>query len=606
MKTYKKVILIFVSMMTILCININLEMGQGLQQTFYTFNMIDCAYIILYYLLFTKIIDCEDKRAKLSCAILAVIFSLCEVLGYSISRYCDLSCIIGSKLAFLKAILKFIGYYVTFYSILLFLFTKGIAKVKEWKDQKFEFFTNNKKSFFIIAIIIFILYMPYVLSQYPGKISTDSVSEISIALFSMDKMVNHHPIAHIAIVSIFMNIGRMLNNYNLGIAFYSLFQMMLTAGSFSFVLYYMAKRNVNFYIRLLCFLIFALYPPFAGFAITMWKDVFFGLAMIFYTICMIELAINEDFLKKWKNRLFLLLSMLFVILFRNNGIYVVILSLPFMIFYAKRFRKVTTTMAILIIAFYMIYKGPIFNLLNVTDGPIREALSVPLQQIARTVKYREGELTEEEKMKINEYMPVDEIGELYYPLISDQVKDTLNNEAVEENKMDFVTLWLKLLFKYPREYVESFLSGSFGYWYPEAKNWVIWEFDADSYELAQQNLKIDVAQKPIVNPNIINKMIHAINYYSIPIVSAIFSIGFVFWSTITMLVYVIYKKKYKLILAYIPILFLWLTTIASPVWCEYRYIYSIFTVAPLLILGMMNFVNNEDTKETLKENKQLN
>ena len=255
MKTYKKVILIFVSMMTILCININLEMGQGLQQTFYTFNMIDCAYIILYYLLFTKIIDCEDKRAKLSCAILAVIFSLCEVLGYSISRYCDLSCIIGSKLAFLKAILKFIGYYVTFYSILLFLFTKGIAKVKEWKDQKFEFFTNNKKSFFIIAIIIFILYMPYVLSQYPGKISTDSVSEISIALFSMDKMVNHHPIAHIAIVSIFMNIGRMLNNYNLGIAFYSLFQMMLTAGSFSFVLYYMAKRNVNFYIRLLCFLI---------------------------------------------------------------------------------------------------------------------------------------------------------------------------------------------------------------------------------------------------------------------------------------------------------------------------------------------------------------
>lgn len=254
----------------------------------------------------------------------------------------------------------------------------------------------------------------------------------------------------------------------------------------------------------------------------------------------------------------------------------------------------------------MIYKGPIFNLLNVTDGPIREALSVPLQQIARTVKYREGELTEEEKMKINEYMPVDEIGELYYPLISDQVKDTLNNEAVEENKMDFVTLWLKLLFKYPREYVESFLSGSFGYWYPEAKNWVIWEFDADSYELAQQNLKIDVAQKPIVNPNIINKMIHAINYYSIPIVSAIFSIGFVFWSTITMLVYVIYKKKYKLILAYIPILFLWLTTIASPVWCEYRYIYSIFTVAPLLILGMMNFVNNEDTKETLKENKQLN
>ncbi|MCI8384567.1 MAG: hypothetical protein HFJ33_06910 [Clostridia bacterium] len=596
-KKYEKTIRIILAMLTVVCMSINLEIGEGLKDTFHVFSIMDCAYVILYYLLLTQIADCKDKRAQICCAILAMIFGMCEVIGYSISRYCNLSCVIGSKLTFLKAVLKFLGYFATFYSILLFLFTKGIPKMKELKDKKLKFFTNNKRSFLIVAIIILIAYMPYFLSQYPGKISTDSITEISTALYSMDNMINHHPIAHIAIVSIFVNIGKACNDYNLGIAFYSLFQMILTASVFSFVIYYMAKRNVNFYIRLLCFLIFAFYPPFAGFAITMWKDVPFGLAMVLYTIGMIELAIQQEFLKKWKNRIWLLLSMILVILFRNNGIYVVLLSLPFMIFFTKGLRKVATAMAVFILAFYMIYKGPIFTLLKVTDGPIREALSVPLQQIARTVKERENDLTEEEKERINQYMPVNEIGELYYPLISDRVKDTLNNEAVKENKIDFITLWLELLAKYPVEYVESFLAGSYGYWYPEAKNWVIWEFDEDSYEQAKQSLNIEVEQTPIINPNFINKMIHGINYTPQTIVSAIFSIGFVFWVTVTMMVYVIYQKRYRLILAYLPVMFLWLTTIASPVWCEYRYIYSMFTTAPMLILGMMSLINNEDNKE---------
>ena len=485
-----------------------------------------------------------------------------------------------------------------FYNILLVLFVKGLPKIKCLKNKENKFFTNNKRSFFIVTILIFLFYLPYFLSKYPGIISTDSISEMSTALFFMNDMVNHHPVFHIAIISIFMNVGKVFNNYNLGIALYSIFQMICTACTFSFVLYYMAKRNVNFYIRVLCFFIIALYPPFACFSITMWKDVPFGLSMILYTICMVELAINKKFLKSIKNIIFLILSMIFVILFRNNGIYVVILSIPFMIFFIKNSRKAMTIISILVVLIYLIFKGPIFMVLNIKDGPIREALSVPLQQIARTVKKRNNELTDEEKWKINEYMPVEKIGELYYPLISDNVKDTLNNEAVKENKMDFIKLWLKLFLKYPIEYIEAFLSGSYGYWYPEAKNWVIWEFDQDSYELSRNAINANIKKNPIINIGITEKIIHIVNYTSIPVISGFFSIGLTFFATLTMLIYVvIYKKRYKMILAYLPIMFLWLTTIASPVWCEYRYIYSLFTCAPILIIAITEFINKEESKE---------
>ena len=65
--------------------------------------------------------------------------------------------------------------------------------------------------------------------------------------------------------------------------------------------------------------------------------------------------------------------------------------------------------------------------------------------------------------------------------------------------------------------------------------------------------------------------------------------------TVIALSYTIYKKKYKYLLVYLPTFILWLTLIASPAYCEYRYAYPIFLALPVY-LGM-NFIkegNNED------------
>ena len=53
-------------------------------------------------------------------------------------------------------------------------------------------------------------------------------------------------------------------------------------------------------------------------------------------------------------------------------------------------------------------------------------------------------------------------------------------------------------------------------------------------------------------------------------------------------VYGILNKDYRGILIYLPILVLWLTIVASPVFCEYRYAYPLFTALPLY-LGL-NFI----------------
>lgn len=559
-------------------------------------------YIILvglYIGLFYKTMEIKDKRACICSGILALLFSSFEVIGYSVHQYGDLSGVLGSPIILLKAFFKWIGYVATFYALVYFLFTQVLSKWKTRQKREYRFFKNNTVSFVLTTMILLLAYLPYFLTQFPGSYSIDSISEMSSALYSMDNLINHHPVFHIWIISICLNIGRALGGLTAGIAIYSIFQMLFTAITFSFMLYYMAKKGVSVWIRVLTLIFVAFYPPFAFYSITMWKDVPFALALVWFIIALFEMTCyQQNFFKSWKWQVLLIISSLLVILFRNNGIYVILFTIPFLIFFAKGNRKKVSILSVGLIAFYLLLKGPIFNVLHIQDGPPREALSVPLQQIARTVKYKEEELTQRQKEVIYRYLPVDNIGEKYYPLISDSVKDQFNNELFQENKGDFFKVWFELLLKYPRIYIESFLAGSSGYWYPEEINWII----PDWIEYENAPLEFQQSKKPIITLQTLEILQTRVNKRDIPIISMFFSIGFAVWTVLFLVIYAIYRKKYQLLLIFIPILALWLTTMASPVWCEYRYIYGLFTTLPFLFI-MTLWKGKQEKSQEEEENE---
>ena len=591
-KILKNAIIILFAMFLSVTIQIDLDSSVGFIASFQVDEIFGIIVFILYYIAINKIINIKDKRAKIIALILSTIFAGIEIIGFSIHNYNSLEGIIGSKGMLIKAMLKFIAYLATFYGLILLVIKEFLTKIKINNKEKVKsFFTNNKKSFFICALTIFIAYIPYFLHNYPGIFTTDSIAEMHSAINNMGNLVNHHPVLHIFIISVCLNIGNVFGDYTIGIAIYSILQMVATSMVFSYVIKYMASKKINVYIRAVILAFFALYPPFATYSITMWKDVPFALMMVLFTIQIIEMVTNKQYFESKKNLIKFAIISILVILFRNNGIYVVFLTMIAMIIGIKGNRQKLTIVTATIVLFYIIFKGPIFDLFNITDGPVREALSVPLQQIARTVKYKEDELTQEEKDIISKYLPIEDLAERYYPLISDNVKDNFNNAEFEENKVEFVTLWIKLFIKAPKEYIEAFFSNSYGYWYPQAINWVI----PDWYDYAKDDL-IQYEKEAVIHIPLMDKMNGAINQRKIPLISMSFSIGFTFWIVLICIVYTIYKKKYKNLLIYIPILSLWLTTIASPVWCEYRYIYSMFTCIPLLTILNISLVNEEDSK----------
>ena len=198
---------------------------------------------------------------------------------------------------------------------------------------------------------------------------------------------------------------------------------------------------------------------------------------------------------------------------------------------------------------------------------------------------------EETIEKINKYFIIENVWEDYNPILSDPVKFNFNNEYFSENKSEFISIWLKLFVKYPKDYIEAFISNSYGYYYPEVRNSVVSRVTMDH--------NMGIKQTPLIDGKWVEQIDGLIDARGIPVFGFVFSIGAGVLLTVIALSYTIYKKKYKYLLVYLPTFILWLTLIASPAYCEYRYAYPIFLALPVY-LGM-NFIkegNNEDGKNS--------
>ena len=546
-----------------------------------------------YYFLAEELKNLNKRKCIVS-LIIAVIFGFIEIICSSINIDYTLENIIDKW-----NIINFMGYTILAWSIILKIYsmTENYKQCdeQEIKIGRVRILSNNKVSFLINMLLLLIAWLPYFLRYYPGLLTADSCAQVTQAIGN-SRLTSHHPVFHTSIISIFINIGVFIfNNINTGVALYTIFQMILLATMFSGVLQYLSKRKTPLSIKLIILVFYMFYPINGLFSVTMWKDVLFaGIIPIFLTLCS-ELIFNTDeFFKEKKNIIIYIVISVFVFLMRNNGMYVVILTMPFIAVVLKKYLTKVIPMFLGIIAMYLIINTALFSILNIQKGSIAEMLSIPLQQIARVQKYHNDELDDETKQEIDKFFNVTNIGEKYNPILSDPVKAELNEMYFNEHKSEFIKLWIKLLKTNFKDYVESFISNSYGYYYPEAKHWVA--------NRTMEKNKLGLEQTPIINGKLVSKVDSLIEKRDIPIISMCFSIGMAFWILVISLGYKIYIKEYKYILLYLPIFILWLTIVASPVFCEYRYAYSLFTTLPLYIA--LNFIKGE--KKQNGKNSSIN
>lgn len=577
-----KMVKVLLSIFSIIVININFTKDMRII-TYNNGNSIIPIFLLTFLIIGVRYVEnIKDKRLNIITTLIGIILAVFEVIGQAINQNLDLTNLYIAKTNIVITISMIISYAF----IIKIILTVAFKKFENFKEKgtivKKMKNKNNIIWLLIPWIIILLAWIPYLLTYFPGNITPDSVAQLDQAA-GISQWYNHHPFFHTILITIAIKMGLLINNnYNTGVAIYSIIQMIALSGTFAFSIYYMNRKKVNKIYCIILTIIYAIYPVNALYSITMWKDIPFAISMLILTIFLTEFATNKDNLFKSKLRMILfIVSLILVILFRNNGIYVVLLALPFLFIFGKKYWKKICIIVLVVLAFFMIYKYGIFKIVGVKEGSIKEALSIPLQQFARIARDRDNELTLEEKEGIYKFLPVENIGEFYNPKISDQVKNRFDDKAFKENKLEFVRLYIHFAIKYPIDTIEAFASNSYGYYYPEAIHWVV---AREVYETdCEAEKQLELKGTPIKDIKLIRNANSIIDRRDIPVISMIFSIGFTFWMIIISFAYTIYTKRYYLIVIYIPILLLWLTTLASPVYGEYRYVYSLFTCLGIII-----------------------
>lgn len=533
-------------------------------------------------------------RKKIYIYLLSFIYTLFIVVGNSFYQgngfeYIEKNIILN---LFISLIL-----YIIIYFIIKLLFKKIenkskkkykiIEKIKTLKLYKL--FRNHPFLFSLIFILIF--WIPYIISFYPAILSPDPSFQIKqyfnipnkyssyVVMIDPNILItNHHPVIHTLLLGSCVKIGTLINNTNIGLFIYSLIQIMILSSVLAYTIKFMNEIKIRKEYLLLTLIIYSLVPIFPFYAMSSVKDVIFTSLIILYIIFLYKIIKSDDI--KIKNMIKIIILLIFIILFRNNGIHTIILSFPFLFFINKNKKKILKLVIIFltIILFNLSYNKKILPYFKITPTSVREILSIPFQQTARYVKKYDKKIPEEEKRIIDKLLKYDTLKDRYKTDISDPVKNEFNPYYTNKDLNNYFNVWFKELKKDPKVYIEATIDNTYGYFYPLKTRWYIYYkyndiINEDGFNYHYNSF--NNSRKILSNYGKI--------FMYIPFVGLIINIGFNVWILIFMFIYLIYRKKYKEMIYLFPSLVLVLVCIASPVNAYFRY------ALPYVSALMLNF-----------------
>lgn len=458
--------------------------------------------------------------------------------------------------------------------------------------RKWEAFPAKKRA--LLTVCFFLLcWLPVFLAVYPGFFVYDAQDEfiqVQTRCFT-----THHPLPHVLLLGgIILAVHKLTGSYNAGIAVYTLLQMLFMAGVFTCMLSYMKKQKVKRYLRVLTALYFGFFPVIVMFTLCSAKDGIFTGALLLLLLSMRELAKQkQEFFHGVREPLFFCLSALVMICFRHNGMYALLVMTPILLFYMKGCRVKTGIMLGTVFAAYFLLTAGLTGLLGASDGENQEMLTVPVQQLARTYKYDGESLTDEQRETLYEILPEKALS-FYTAKVSDGVKVWFDNEAYAADPGKYARLWLEIGLKHPFTYLNAWFMTSYGFWYPDTVidvyrgNGVFTFTYEDSsffgYEVEEPGVR--QSRIPWLN-EWYRKMSLEITQQKIPLLSMLFSPGFLFWVFAFTGGYALYRRKYDLLLPFSMVLLLWLTVILGPTYLP-RYVLILWFILPGMAAVLVN------------------
>lgn len=364
---------------------------------------------------------------------------------------------------------------VVAYSLFCFFCTRKKRLGSALREPKRRFDINRgSRSILLIAALMLVLWAPYGICLYPGISFFDTAFQLvqffgnpSFGFFPMHEgfsYTDHHPVFDTLLFGGFVKVGTLLLSANAGMFLYLIAQAILTALSFSYAIAYM--RTVLGVSRGACFASVAflsLCPIVPVFIFSMTKDSLFSWLYVCFLVQIIEIVRTRgEALTHLKFFAAVLMVALFLGLTKKTGVYVCLLTVAALCFFAKQYWKRLVSVALVpLIVTAVILPMVVFPVLNVSPGSKVELLGFFYQQTARFVVDYPDDVTQKEKEAISGVLDYENLAERYSPGITNTIKDVgtgANHWPSRSQIIDYLICYLFEGLRHPDAYFNAVAS----------------------------------------------------------------------------------------------------------------------------------------------------
>ncbi len=474
-----------------------------------------------------------------------------------------------------------LGGFVVAENVLLFLY----RRLPQTSIQKREApFYRSALAFlvpFIIVSAVCLLYLFF--SAYPGKLTNDSMTQIRQALNGITS--GHHPFWHTVLIKEVLAVGvRLFGNMTAAVALYSVCQALFFATAVAFSLMTLYQAGVKKRVIVLCGLPFIVLPYHIVYSVTMWKDVVFAIATLFFVTFFFRAIKNVG--NSIVNAVFLFVFAVLFCVWRSNAWLAMVAAVALFFIYLRKRHVKSLLLILAAVVVAWVLRSPVISMLGVQQPDFVESLSIPVQQVARVI-VDGGEISDEDYRMLDRIMDVDEVKDLYLPYLSDPIKDEIrskNHAYLEENKIEFLKLWIRVGIHNPSSYVKAWANQTRGYYNSGYNYWII--------PTGKESVDLGIVKKAFDNPinTVFTRMIERMKTHVLA--KPIISIGFCVWVFVALGLVLFLRHREEVVL-FIPLLMTIATLlIATPVYSEFRYVYFMFASLPFLAVVSIHKIEN--------------
>ena len=526
------------------------------------------------------------RKARPILFFLAVTFAVLQFIGLSMHQFDSLDFSMPNQHQFIITVLLLLGFSILFYNVALcyFLSFDYLAQA-EFRPLSRTFLTKHPCIFAFSCITL--AWTPWIIVYFPGSVTIDALSSI-LQILDIEHLSDHHPVLISWLLGNVFKLGRKIANDNIGIFSFILFQSLLSASIYSYIAAYTLSKTSSKKLFFMVIAYFSFITYFGGYAQAFVKDTIFSPIFALFVLYTTKLVLPDS--TKTTLACCCLLGLLSCLL-RHNALYAtfpILIILPF-IQNAKITKKFISLCVCIVVIVYYAIRILYFNVFQVVPGSPIEALSIPIQQIARYVRDYKTDVTADQQHLIKKFFPYEKLAKLYNPNLAQPVKRSFNTKQLHQIKL-LLDIWYIFLKKHPRNHFEAAFANSYGYYSftPKIKTRPQLLTYHPQSSLNKAKLKI----KYFFPKSYRSIMLKYHTFFShLPIISLFHKLPFYTWSFFIITAYLFYKRRWKFLIPTVPIVMFFLTCVASPVNGSVRYFLPIIAAFPNLLITL--FVSNE-------------